>query len=787
MTKPTLRLYQLEAVKDILDKKRVLIADEMGLGKCAETIAAKTAIEKRYNDDVKTLVVCPASVAEHWVDEIKLWYKKHEDTRIARIRTSTYEDDIKHAKSADFTIIGYPTLSYYGNRQEKISLLKTLDFRYGILDEAHNAKNPDSIRSMAIKKIFDSFDYLAILSGTPIPNSVIDIYMLLSLLDKDSFPINVESSRAILGSFYSLFRRDPEFVRRVLNDRMLRRTVDDYLHAKFPNLKRSDLEVTLTDEHGDTYVQVYENDDIKPAAKLMQLLKVSIDPNLVNPNLIKENLASKIGRLESCVYRSLDKCVQDVIDNNGKALIFSNLKRGVTDKLQRRYAKYGALVIDGDVSSVNDQEGGVREEIRRKFQKDKDYKILIATTVMDEGVDLTAATDVFHLSLPYAPAAFEQRNRRAGRIGEVNKDEVKVHVIRTKLDDHLTPTITEGVERLLEDKRRIITYIMQQPFSLTKRDLEEIKNGHPERSRHLIPVITNPIQSIVSHMGQLKGQGWNKILAHYEKYPEEAEYIARLYASHWDGYYGGNTATLYARVIRVLEEKEDLERKVDIACGPFSLSRRLKEPVVNLDLNQYMLKAGRILEEDEKTGEGNIALQGSFHQLPLKDESFDLAVCSLALHMSKLVAKEKGKDTRERELAFREFNRILRPKGYAVITLPHTVIAEMDFPNFYDGLGQLGFKVLPFSGFYHGPEDSKFRVYLATLQKIKEPLKGELEEQDLAWRMDQQLGIRKRSASRKRKHAMPEVKEIKKEVLHSFYHSRSKKRLEEFIRESLQK
>ena len=200
-----------------------------------------------------------------------------------------------------------------------------------------------------------------------------------------------------------------------------------------------------------------------------------------------------------------------------------------------------------------------------------------------------------------------------------------------------------------------------------------------------------------------------------------------------------------------------------------------------------MLKAGRILEEDEKTGEGNIALQGSFHQLPLKDESFDLAVCSLALHMSKLVAKEKGKDTRERELAFREFNRILRPKGYAVITLPHTVIAEMDFPNFYDGLGQLGFKVLPFSGFYHGPEDSKFRVYLATLQKIKEPLKGELEEQDLAWRMDQQLGIRKRSASRKRKHAMPEVKEIKKEVLHSFYHSRSKKRLEEFIRESLQK
>ena len=50
------RPYQVEAVKDVLDKKKVLIADDMGLGKTAEAIAARIAIEKSLNYDAKTLI-----------------------------------------------------------------------------------------------------------------------------------------------------------------------------------------------------------------------------------------------------------------------------------------------------------------------------------------------------------------------------------------------------------------------------------------------------------------------------------------------------------------------------------------------------------------------------------------------------------------------------------------------------------------------------------------------------------------------------------------------------------
>ncbi|MCH9030193.1 MAG: SWF/SNF helicase family protein, partial [Bacteroidetes bacterium] len=142
----------------------------------------------------------------------------------------------------------------------------------------------------------------------------------------------------------------------------------------------------------------------------------------------------------------IDNLIEESIDSNGKVLLFSDLKQDVTDKLKDRFSKYGAVIIDGDVSS--DRNGNYiseREEIRRKFQRDPDCKVLIATTVMDEGVDLTAATDLIHLTLPYTPSAFEQRNRRAQRIGEVMKDYVNVHVVKPKMDD--LPVITEGIQR----------------------------------------------------------------------------------------------------------------------------------------------------------------------------------------------------------------------------------------------------------------------------------------------------------------------------------------------------
>ena len=767
------RLYQLEAVKEILEKKRILIADDMGLGKSAEAIFAKTAIENRYRIEVPTLIACPAQVSQVWEDQMRLWYKKKEESNVVQIETPTFDQDVRRARDADSVIIGYPTLSYYGGDKYKMRKLQRLGFRYGIIDEAHNSKNPDSIRGMSVKKLFDSMDYLAILTGTPVPNTVIDLYMLLSLLEPENFPINLENPKATLAGFYELFRQDPEFVRRVLNDRMLRRTVEDYLHESVPTLISDPLEVRLTGQHEEVYRAVYENDDIRPSIKLIQLQKALIDPNLVKQKYLPSRLTDRSRRMKSTVYKALDDLVKEVVNNKGKVLIFSNFREGVTDILRERLDKYGALIVDGNkgrrVEGYDSrQEVNKREFIRRRFQTDPDIRVLISTTVMDEGVDLTAATDIVHLGLPYTPAAFDQRNRRSQRVGEVKKDNVRFHIVKPTLDE-FTPTIHEGMERLLDDKRRIITYLLKEPFSITRRDLEEIKDGKNGKSRHIKPFLKSPGTIISGHFGWLKGKGWKAIKNHYEEYPEEAEYFAKLYANHWEGFYSGNTANLYARVIGLLDEHEDLTRKLDIASGPFSLSRALGEPVVNVDLNEHMLSAGRLLERKGKVPRGNVAHQGFFHDLNmLKDGEFDLAVCSLGLHMSRSISYHEGKKVREREQAFREQNRILKNGGYSIITLPHGKIHASNLSSFYEGLDQLGFEILPFSGFYRGPKNSRFRVYLAGLKKISEPKVDKLDDENLIWRMDENIGRSRKGKSRKNKHTMREPRHTTPELVTEF-------------------
>lgn len=784
---PKFRRYQIEAVKRALDEERILVADDMGFGKTATSIACRTALENKYKKDFKTIVACHSSVMAHWENEIKKWYKKREDTKIVRIRKPTYDSDIELAKNADFTLIGYSTLSRYGDQERKRDALISLKFPNGIIDEGHNVKNPSASRTKFVKYLFDSTKFLTINTGTPLPNTIVDIYMQLSLLDKENFKVNLEDKKGtknIIKNFYSMFKQNPDFIRNILHGgKMIRRTAyedkdEDYIKG-FPKIHEKTLDVFLTGEHKDVYMQLYENDNFEPGEKLTQLRNAALDPNLVLPKFLDDKFVNRIGRMKSSIYDSLDNLLEEIVDNNGKALVFSDLRVGVTAKLKEKYKEYGALVTDGDNSDL-----GIREDIRQKFQKDPDSKILFSTNVMGEGVDLTAATDVIHLPpLPYTPTIIDQRNSRSQRIGEITKDSVNAHTFIPKID--LLPTMTQGIFELLKDKRRIINYILDHPNQITNQDLHEIKNGPREKSRHLKPCL-NPKEVIKKHISTLKAYGSKNISEFYKQNPETAENFANLYARCWEGNYGGNTANLIREVIDGLKEKVDLEKKLDIASGPFSLSRTINESIMNIDINPYMFKAGKILEEEGIIVKGNEFVNGSFINMPFDSNSFDLTVCSLALHMAKFNFDEGKRIVDERQQAFREMNRVIKKDGYGLITLPKNLILETDLERLYDGLSHLGFEVLPFSGFYKGPKNTRYKGYIAGIKKVKDASKNKLPKDTFEWGVDRDIEKgKKRSSTQKRKDSTPKQKpkENKREIVSEFFNTRTKKSLGELVRE----
>lgn len=779
-----LHMYQLEAIKDILDKERVIIADDMGLGKTAEAIAAKTVMERRLGYRVPTLICCPEGVIDHWQNEARKWYHKGFQTKFALVNADNYERGMRNASEADFVITTHSTLSHLG--QQRTNQLLGLNFLYGIIDEAHNAKNPSSIRSRATRELFGPTKYLSILTGTPMPNGVIDLYVLLNLIDSKAFPIHSENPNSILGEFYRIFTKDPNFVRSILHDepngRMIRRTVESLgLGATFPELREDVKRIQLTGEHREAYTALYENDSTKALPKIWQLIRGSIDPNLINPAYLPPHLARRVGEMKSDVYESLDNLVEKSMDERGKVLIFTDVKDGVTANLAKRYSKYGAIIIQG--SGTNYKR---KEEKRRLFQRDPNVRVLITTTVMNEGVDLTAATDAVDLTLPYTPKDFDQRIRRTQRINaEIQKASVNRHIMFPYIDE-FTPVITEGIMKMINDKRMIIEYILQARTDLTVDDFREAANGKKglAKSRNLVAFTRAPSRMIARHFGSLRGKGHNVISKRFQTHKAEAEYLAKLYASHWEGFYGGNVANLYGEAIKLLDERENLDRKVDIASGPFSLSRKIGMPVTNLDLNKFMLEAGRNLEKRGVIASGNVAVEGSFHDLPFEKSSFDLANLSLALHYSRLNRNPESSEVSERELVLREMNRVLRKGGYGVITLPYSVISTPNVPVFNEGLQKLGFEVLPFSGFYRSPQQHSFRVHLTGLRKVTEAPEDSVGQKYFEWKMDAKKKVKKGPPKDDPKKKAP-LPQTEKDPIHlnNFVHSESGKSLSEIIGE----
>ena len=71
------------------------------------------------------------------------------------------------------------------------------------------------------------------------------------------------------------------------------------------------------------------------------------------------------------------------------------------------------------------------------------------------------------------------------------------------------------------------------------------------------------------------------------------------------------------------------------------------------------------------------------------------------------------------------------------------------------------------------------------LRKIRNPQEEALEPEMLYWKMDKKQRKRTGVSTKKRKGAVPELRETKQEFVNEFFHSGHGKSLEEVVRNSL--
>jgi len=130
----------------------------------------------------KVLVIAPKRVSEAtWQTEARKW----DDTRSIRFKSVLgSEKDRRNAldSKADLYVINRENVQWLID-DYYIAGGKKWDFDMIVFDESSSFKNPQSKRFKSIKKVLPKTDRTVILTGTPAPNGMMDIWAQIYLLD----------------------------------------------------------------------------------------------------------------------------------------------------------------------------------------------------------------------------------------------------------------------------------------------------------------------------------------------------------------------------------------------------------------------------------------------------------------------------------------------------------------------------------------------------------------------------------------------------------------------------
>ncbi len=445
-----LRPYQIEGFRwlRILSEYHMggILSDDMGLGKTLQIIAMLAADKAEQ----PSLVICPKSLIFNWVSEFQRFCP--EAAVISVYGTTSVRQNVIERISNRKKIV---CITSYESLRNDSELYKKCRFRYVILDEAQYIKNVDAQKTKGVKSLKAELRFA--LTGTPIENSVIDLWSIFDFI----MPGYLEE----LGAFKNAYSRDESAFLNVLSRRIapfvLRRTKEDVLQdlpGKYERVLTADMTAAQRKLY-DAYVlqakqKLEEGEgafDILPY--LTRLRQICVDPGM-----LVEGYDGESGKLQE-----LETLLQDYIANGHRILLFSAFVKAlhsVIALLKRNGIDFD--LITGDTPAA--------ERIQRmnRFNGPAGAPVfLISLKAGGTGLNLTGADTVIHLDPWWNAAAEEQATDRAHRIGQTRN----VEVIRLICSD----SIEQRVIELQNQKKDVIDRVLSNDeSSVIRASLENI-------------------------------------------------------------------------------------------------------------------------------------------------------------------------------------------------------------------------------------------------------------------------------------------------------------------------
>uniref|UniRef100_A0A9J8ACS0 Helicase like transcription factor n=1 Tax=Cyprinus carpio carpio TaxID=630221 RepID=A0A9J8ACS0_CYPCA len=141
-----------------------------------------------------TLIVCPLSVLSNWLDQFEQHIRADVTLKVYLYYGAERIRSVNLLSEQDVVLTTYNVLSSdYGNKGN--SPLHKVSWLRVVLDEGHVIRNPNALQSKAVLELQSERRW--ILSGTPIQNSLKDLFMLLSFLKLKPFDVKEWWNRII--------------------------------------------------------------------------------------------------------------------------------------------------------------------------------------------------------------------------------------------------------------------------------------------------------------------------------------------------------------------------------------------------------------------------------------------------------------------------------------------------------------------------------------------------------------------------------------------------------------
>lgn len=171
--------YQKIAIQRIIDHTHYGLLLDMGLGKTVSTLIAIEQLMYDQFDIKKVLLIAPKKVAEStWTQEANKW----NETSCLKIASvlGPEKGRIKALQSdSDIYVMNRENVQWLYEYYHK----KPFPFDMLVIDESSSFKNPQAKRFKAMRKMRPFFKRVVILTGTPAPNTLMDVWAQMYLLD----------------------------------------------------------------------------------------------------------------------------------------------------------------------------------------------------------------------------------------------------------------------------------------------------------------------------------------------------------------------------------------------------------------------------------------------------------------------------------------------------------------------------------------------------------------------------------------------------------------------------